>query len=69
MKYEEKEKNFKAREKWLLAYKKFLIRLKADIFIETMVARKQWNDIISAVKKKNQQKSLFLQLYKDTIEI
>lgn len=30
---------------------KILIRLKADIFIETMEAWKQWNDIISAEKK------------------
>lgn len=61
-------KNIKATEKCLLT--KILVRIKADIFIETMEAWKQWDGILSiGGKKKTVNKNLFPQLYGDIIDL
>lgn len=41
-----------AREKWLLIYKGASIRLTADCSLETMMASRQWEGIVSVLKDK-----------------
>ena len=54
-----KEKILKAaREKQKLTYKGIPIRLSADFSVETLQARRQWQDILKVMKEKNLQPKL-----------
>ena len=54
-----KEKILKAaREKQKITYKGIPIRLSADFSAETLQARREWQDIVKVMKKKNLQQRL-----------
>ena len=54
-----KEKILKApREKQQITYKGIPIRLTADLSVETLQARREWQDIFNVMKGKNRQPSL-----------
>ena len=51
-----KEKILKAeREKQKITYKGIPIRLSADFSVETLLARREWQDILKVMKEKNLQ--------------
>ena len=51
-----KEKILKAaREKQQITYKRIPIRLTADLSVETVQARREWQDILKVMKGKNLQ--------------
>ena len=47
-----------AREKQQITHKGILIRLTADISVETLQARREWQDIFKVMKEKNLQPRL-----------
>ena len=47
-----------AREKQQTTHKQISIRITADLSIETLQARKEWQDILKAMKEKNLQPRL-----------
>ena len=49
-----------AREKQQIIYKGILIRITADLSIETLQARKEWQDIVKVVKENNLQPARIL---------
>ena len=54
-----KEKKLKAaREKQQISYKGIPIRLSADFSVETLQARREWQDILKVMKEKNLQPRL-----------
>ena len=56
MKIKHKEQILKAaREKQQITYKGIPIRLTADLSIETLQARREWQDILKMMKEKNPQ--------------
>ena len=56
MKIKHKEQILKvAREKQQIAHKGILIRITADLLIETLQARKKWQDGLKVMKEKNLQ--------------
>ena len=58
----DKEKLLKAtRTKWKVIYKGTLIRLTADFSAETLQARRDWQDILKVMKRKNLQTRLLYQ--------
>ena len=59
MKVKHKEQILKAaREKQQITYKGIPIRLTADLSIETLQARREWQDILKVMKEKNLQPRL-----------
>ena len=59
MKIKHKEQILKAaRGKQLITHKRIPIRIKADLSIETLQARKKWQDILKVMKEKNLQPRL-----------
>lgn len=52
LKTTEKEGILKAQEKWLLLYKGTLVRLTADCSLETIKARRHWDDVFKVLKEK-----------------
>ena len=53
MKIKHKEQILKAaREKQQITHKGILIRITADLSIETLQARREWQDILKVMKKK-----------------
>ena len=59
MKIKHKKKILKAaREKQQITHKGIPIRITADLSIETLQARKKWQDILKVMKKKNLQPRL-----------
>ena len=59
MKIKHKEKILKAeREKQQITHKGIPIRLTADLSIETLQARREWQDILKVMKEKNLQPKL-----------
>ena len=59
MKIKHKEQILKAtREKQQLTHKRNSIRITADLSIETLQARKEWQDILKVMKEKNLQPRL-----------
>ena len=64
MKIKNKEQILKAaREKQQITHKGIPIRITADLSVETLHARREWQDILKMMKKKNVQPS------KDLIQI
>ena len=58
-KIKHKEKTLKAaREKQQITHKGMPIRIKADLSIETLQARREWQDILKVMKQKNLQPRL-----------
>ena len=47
-----------AREKQQITYKGILVRITADLSIETVQARREWQDILKVMKEKNLQPRL-----------
>ena len=47
-----------AREKQQITYKRILIRITADLSIETLQTRREWQDILKMMKEKNLQPRL-----------
>jgi len=59
MKIKHKEQILKAaREKQQITHKDILIRITADLSIETLQARKEWQDILKVIKENNLQPRL-----------
>ena len=59
MKIKHKEQILKApREKQQIIHKGIPIRIKADLSIETLQARREWQDILKVMKEKNLQPRL-----------
>ena len=59
MKMKHKEQIFKAaREKQQITHKGISIRITADLSIETLQARREWQDILKVKKEKNLQPRL-----------
>ena len=59
MKIKHKEQILKAtREKQQLTHKRNSIRITADLSIETLQARREWQDILKVMEKKNLQPRL-----------
>jgi len=59
MKIKHKEQILKAaREKQQITYKGIPIRITADLSIETLQARREWQDILKVMKEKNLQPRL-----------
>ena len=59
MKIKHKEQTLKAaREKQQITHKGIPIRITADVSIETLHARREWQDIIKVMKEKNLQPRL-----------
>ena len=59
MKIKHKEHISKAaREKQQITHKGIPIRITADLSIETLLARREWQDILKAMKEKNLQSRL-----------
>ena len=59
MKIKHKEQLLKAaREKQEITHKKIHIRITADLSIETLQARREWQDILKGMKEKNLQPRL-----------
>ena len=59
MKIEHKQQILKAaREKQQITHKEIPIRITADLSIETLQARREWQDILKVMKKKNLQPRL-----------
>ena len=59
MKIKHKEKILKAaREKQQITHKEIPIRITADLSIETLQARREWQEILKVTKKKNLQPRL-----------
>ena len=58
-KIKHKEQKLKAvREKQQITYKEIPIRITADLSIETLQARRKWQDILKVIKEKNLQPRL-----------
>ena len=56
MKIKHKEQVLKAaRKKQHITHKGILIRITADLSIETLQDRREWQDILKVMKEKNQQ--------------
>ena len=56
MKIKHKEEILKtAREKQQITYKGIPIRITADLSLETLQARREWQDIVKVMKQKNLQ--------------
>ena len=49
------------REKQQITYKEIPIRITADLSIETLQARREWQDILKIMKEKNLQPRLLYQ--------
>ena len=64
MKIKHKEQILKAREKQQITHKGIPIRITADLSIETLQARRKWQDILKVVKENNLQPKL---LYSERI--
>ena len=45
------KKNTKDNKKDIMTYKRTPIRLSADVSVETLKARREWNDILKVLKK------------------
>ena len=58
MKIKHKEQILKATREKQQTHKGILIRITADISIETLQARREWQDILKVMKKKNLQPRL-----------
>ena len=59
MKIKHKEKILKAaREKQQKTHKEIPVRITADLSIETLQARREWQDILKVMKEKNAQPTL-----------
>ena len=59
MKIKHKEQILKAaREKQQMTHKRILIRITADLLIETLQASREWQDILKVMKQKNLQPRL-----------
>ena len=59
MKIKHKEQILKAaREKQQITHKGIPIRITADLSIETLQAKREWQDILKVMKEKNLQSSL-----------
>ena len=59
MKIEHKEQILKAaREKQQISHKGILIRITTDLSVETLLARREWQNILKAMKEKNLQPRL-----------
>ena len=59
MKIKHKEQILKvAREKQQITHKGILIRITADLSVETLQARREWQDILKMIKEKNLQSRL-----------
>ena len=53
-KFKDKERILKAaKEKWLVTYKRALIKLSPDLSTETLQARRDWHKIIQLMKSKD----------------
>ena len=62
MKIKHKEQILKAaREKQKITHKGIPIRITADLSIETLQARREWQDILKVMKEKNLQPRLLYQ--------
>lgn len=48
-----------AREQWWIIYRRTTIQVIADFFSESMVARKEWNDIFKVLKENCELKILY----------
>ena len=58
-KFQDKERTLKAaREKQQVTYNKALIRLAADFSVETLQARREWQEIFQVMKNKGLQPKL-----------
>ena len=57
-KIKHKEQILKAREKQQITHKGIPIRITADLSIETLQARREWQDILKVMKEKNLQSRL-----------
>ena len=54
MKIKHKERVLKAaRKNQQITHKRIPIRIKADLSIETLQARREWQDILKVIKEKN----------------
>ena len=58
-KFKDKERILKAaKEKWLVTYKRALIKLSPDLSTETLQARRDWHRIFQVMKSKDLQPRL-----------
>ena len=70
MKIKHKQQILKAaREKQQITHKRIPIRITADLSIETLQARRKWQDILKVMKENNLQPRLLYCKYKDLIQI
>ena len=62
MKIKHKEKILKAaRENQQITHKRIPIRITADLFTETLQARRDWQDILKVMEEKNLQPTFYTQ--------
>ena len=62
MKIKHKEQKLKAaRKNQQITHKRIPIRIKADLSIETLQARREWQDILKVMKEKNLQPDYYNQ--------